>query len=223
MPQQSGALPFRCRRQAGRALAAEMTEYRGRTDLLILALPRGGVVVGFELAEAFQAPLDVLLVRKLGVPSQKELAFGAIAVGGVRFIDQDVVDEFAVTPAQIEEVAAREVEELRRGDRAYRAGMPAPAIGQRVVILADDGLATGSTMRAALAAVKHGHPARVIVAVPVASLEGSAAIRQEADELVCLARPEPFRSVGYWYRDFRQVSDLEVRELLARSAHARPA
>jgi putative phosphoribosyl transferase len=223
MPKRAGILPFENRKQAGQALAKELTAYRGRKDVLVLALPRGGVPIAFELADALQAPLDVLLVRKLGLPSQSELAFGAIAMGGVRVFDQEILDHYRPTPEEIAEVTARETELLERRERAYRAGTPPPVIANRVIILVDDGLATGSTMRAAIATLKFGQPARVIVATPVASVEGPAAISAEADELVCLAQPQPFRSVGSWYRDFGQVSDREVHELLAASAHRRVA
>jgi len=223
MPKRAGILPFENRRQAGQALAAELARYAGRKDVLVLALPRGGVPIAFELAEALRAPLDVLLVRKLGLPSQSELAFGAIAMGGVCVFDQEILDHYRPTPEEIAEVTARETELLERRERAYRAGTPPPVIANRVVIVVDDGLATGSTMRAAIATLKFGQPTRVIVATPVASVEGAAAISTEADELVCLAQPQPFRSVGSWYRDFGQVSDREVHELLAASAHRRVA
>ena len=194
-----------------------MTEYAGRTDTLVLALPRGGVPVAFEVARALRAPLDIFLVRKLGVPGQEELAMGAIASGGVRVVNEDVVRHLGITPEVIDAVAAREQGELERRERAYRDERPAPDVRGRTVILVDDGLATGSTMRAAALALRQQGPARVVVAVPVASREACEEFRGEVDDIVCAATPEPFMGVGRWYEDFSQTTDEEVRELLARA------
>ena len=206
---------FRDRTDAGRRLAARMTEYAGRSDVLVLALPRGGVPVAFEVARALRAPLDVFLVRKLGVPGQEELAMGAIASGGVRVVNEDVVRHLGIPPEVIDAVAAREQGELERRERAYRDERPAPDVRGRTVILVDDGLATGSTMRAAALALRQQGPARVVVAVPVASREACEEFRGEVDDIVCAATPEPFMGVGRWYEDFSQTTDEEVRELLA--------
>jgi len=208
---------FRDRTDAGRRLAARMTEYAGRSDVLVLALPRGGVPVAFEVARALRAPLDVFLVRKLGVPGQEELAMGAIASGGVRVVNEDVVRHLGIPPEVIDAVAAREQGELERRERAYRDERPAPDVRGRTVILVDDGLATGSTMRAAALALRQQGPARVVVAVPVASREACEEFRGEVDDIVCAATPEPFMGVGRWYEDFSQTTDEEVRELLARA------
>ena len=193
-----------------------MTEYAGRSDVLVLALPRGGVPVAFEVARALRAPLDIFLVRKLGVPGQEELAMGAIASGGVRVVNEDVVRHLGIPPEVIDAVAAREQGELERRERAYRDERPAPDVRGRTVMLVDDGLATGSTMRAAALALRQKGPARVVVAVPVASREACAEFRGEVDDVVCAATPEPFMGVGRWYEDFSQTTDEEVRELLAR-------
>ena len=207
---------FRDRTDAGRRLAARMTEYAGRSDVLVLALPRGGVPVAFEVARALRAPLDVFLVRKLGVPGQEELAMGAIASGGVRVVNEAVVQHLNIAPEMIDAVTAREQGELERRERAYRDDRPAPDVRGRTVILVDDGLATGSTMRAAALALRQQGPARVVVAVPVASREACAEFRGEVNDIVCAATPEPFMGVGRWYEDFSQTTDEEVRSLLAR-------
>ena len=207
---------FRDRTDAGRRLAARMTEYAGRSDVLVLALPRGGVPVAFEVARALRAPLDVFLVRKLGVPGQEELAMGAIASGGVRVVNEAVVQHLDIAPEMIDAVTAREQGELERRERAYRDDRPAPDVRGRTVILVDDGLATGSTMRAAALALRQQGPARVVVAVPVASREACAEFRGEVNDIVCAATPEPFMGVGRWYEDFSQTTDEEVRSLLAR-------
>ncbi|PYS95119.1 MAG: phosphoribosyl transferase [Acidobacteria bacterium] len=193
-----------------------MTEYAGRSDVLVLALPRGGVPVAFEVARALRAPLDVFLVRKLGVPGQEELAMGAIASGGVRVVNEAVVQHLDIAPEMIDAVTAREQGELERRERAYRDDRPAPDVRGRTVILVDDGLATGSTMRAAALALRQQGPARVVVAVPVASREACAEFRGEVNDIVCAATPEPFMGVGRWYEDFSQTTDEEVRLLLAR-------
>jgi predicted phosphoribosyltransferase len=205
---------FRDRFQAGRRLAAALAPYAGRPNLLVLALPRGGVPVGYEVARALNAPLDVMLVRKLGVPGHEELAMGAIASGGIRVVSEDVVEAFSIPERVIATVAANEEEELERRERAYRDGRSPPEVRGRAVILVDDGLATGSTMRAAAAALRVQHPERLIVAVPVAPPETCASLRTEVDDVVCALAPEPFFAVGNWYDDFSQTTDQEVRELL---------
>lgn len=209
---------FQNRTDAGRRLAERLTSWAGRTDVLVLALPRGGVPVAFEVARALHAPLDVFLVRKLGVPEHEELAMGAIASGAVRVLNKDVVRALDIPEEAIEAVAEEESRELARRERAYRDDRPLPDAGGKVVILVDDGLATGSTMRAAVAALRQRAPARVIVAVPVGAPETCAELRSEADEVVCACAPEPFYAVGAWYNDFSQTTDQEVHELLARAA-----
>jgi putative phosphoribosyl transferase len=208
---------FRDRFHAGRRLAAALAPYAGRPNLLVLALPRGGVPVGYQVARALNAPLDIMLVRKLGVPGHEELAMGAIASGGVRVLSDEIVSAFGIPNRVIDAVAAEEAEELARRERAYRDGRPPPEIKGRAVILVDDGLATGSTMRAAAAALRAQHPERLIVAVPVAPPETCASLRSEVDDVVCALVPEPFFAVGNWYDDFSQTSDAEVRELLRAS------
>jgi predicted phosphoribosyltransferase len=209
---------FRDRTEAGRRLAEVLAPYAGRPNLLILALPRGGVPVAYEVARALHAPLDLLLVRKLGVPGHEELAMGAIASGGVRILSEDVISMLGIDDREISTVAAVEEEELGRRERLYRDGRPPPDVRGRTVILVDDGLATGSTMRAAAAALKVQGPERLIVAVPVAPPETCEALAQEVDDVVCALSPEPFLSVGTWYQDFTQTSDGEVRDLLRRAA-----
>ncbi len=212
------AAHFRNRTEAGQQLAAKLTTYANRPDVLILALPRGGVPVAFEVAQALNAPLDVFLVRKLGVPGHEELAFGAIASGGTRVLNDEVVSELGLSQEIMDRVAARELQELKRREQAYRDDRPAPSVRDRTVILVDDGLATGSTMRAAVDALRQQQPARVVVGVPTASPETCAKFRRLVDEIVCVITPEPFYAVGLWYQDFSQTSDEEVRALLARAA-----
>ena len=209
---------YRDRIEAGKRLAAELAEYANRADVLVLALPRGGVPVAFEVAEALHAPLDVFLVRKLGVPGHEELAMGAIATGGVRVINEDVVRYLNIPDEVIETVAMDEQRELERRERAYRDGRAAPDVQGRTVILVDDGLATGSTMRAAAVALRQQQPARIVVAVPVASSQTCDEFRAEVDDIVCAVTPEPFRGVGQWYEDFSQTTDEEVHDLLERAA-----
>jgi putative phosphoribosyl transferase len=210
---------FRDRFDAGRRLAAALAPYAGRPNLLVLALPRGGVPVGYEVARALNAPLDVMLVRKLGVPGHEELAMGAIASGGIRVLSEDIVATFGIPERVIATVAANEEEELERRERVYRDARPPPQVRGRTVILVDDGLATGSTMRAAAAALRVQHPERLIVAVPVAPPETCQSLRREVDDVVCAYAPEAFLAVGNWYDDFTQTTDEEVRELL-RAAEA---
>jgi putative phosphoribosyl transferase len=209
---------YRDRSEAGRRLAERLTEYAGRDELLVLALPRGGVPVAAEVARALRAPLDVFLVRKLGVPGQEELAMGALASGGVRVLNEEVVRALEVTPEELAEASARERRELERREAAYRASRPAPEVCGRTVILVDDGLATGSTMRAAVAALRRRQPARIVVAVPVGAADTCADLAEAADEVVCVRSPRPFLSVGSWYDDFRQTTDAEVSELLQSAA-----
>ncbi|HEX6751597.1 MAG TPA: phosphoribosyltransferase [Longimicrobium sp.] len=203
------------RHDAGRTLARLLMDHAGARDVLVLALPRGGVPVGYEVARALGAPLDIFLVRKLGVPGHEELAMGAIASGGVRVLNPRVVDQLGIPRSAIDRVAEREQAELERRERAYRGDRPAPRVEGCDVILVDDGLATGSTMRAAAAALKAMRPRRLVVAVPVAAAETCDELRAEVDAVVCALTPEPFYAVGLWYEDFSQTTDEEVRELLA--------
>jgi predicted phosphoribosyltransferase len=208
---------------AGRRLAGALTEYAGREDVLVLGLPRGGVPVAAEVAKALDAPLDVMIVRKLGAPWQPELAMGAIASGNVQLLNEQVVRMLGIDDGTIEEIAEREGRELARRERAYRGDQPPFDAAGRQVILVDDGMATGATMRAAVAAVRALAPARVIVAVPTAALDTCELVRAEADRVVCLDTPEPFMAVGCWYRNFDQTSDAEVRDLLAEAARLEEA
>jgi putative phosphoribosyl transferase len=210
---------FADRTDAGRALARELSRYAGRDDLLVLALLRGGAPIGFEIARHLHAPMDVFLVRKLGVPDYEELAMGAIASGGTRVINDAVVRQLGITEEQIEEVARREQRELERREAVFRNGAPPVDVAGRTCILVDDGLATGSTMRAAVQALKNRGPGKIIVAVPVASSDTCAEFDALVDEMVCLYTPEPFQSVGRWYDDFAQLTDDEVRAYLGRAAH----
>jgi len=209
---------FRDRRDAGRRLAGKLGQYKDRPDVLVLALPRGGVPVGYEVAQALHAPLDVFVVRKLGVPGHEELAMGAIASGGVRVLNDDVVRMLDMPDAAIDAVARDEQRELERRESLYRDGRPPADVRGRTVLLVDDGLATGSTMRAAVKALRAQQPARIVVAVPTAAAQTCDELRREADEVVCPSTPEPFRAVGLWYEDFSQTSDEEVHELLAQAA-----
>lgn len=216
---------FADRKEAGRALAARLRKYAGPNDVLVLALPRGGVPVAFEVAEALGAPFDLFLVRKLGTPGHRELAMGAIASGGVRVLNTDVVDWYGITPDAIDAVAREEQQELERRESAYREGRPPAEVEGRIVILVDDGLATGSSMRAAVHAVKQRNPSKVIVAVPVGAPDTCEDLATIADEVVCARTPQPFSAVGQWYLDFSQTTDEEVRQLLrdhARTLTARP-
>jgi predicted phosphoribosyltransferase len=208
---------FANRREAGRILASLLMKYTDRDDTLVLALPRGGVPVGFEVAQALRAPLDVFIVRKLGVPGHDELAMGAIATGGVRVLNDDVVISLELESDVIDAVAAREGKELTRRERLYRGARPTPDVRGRTVILVDDGLATGSTMRAAVVALRQQRPARIVVAVPVAPPETCEEFKTEVDEVACAATPRMFNGVGRWYEDFSQTTDAEVHELLAQA------
>jgi len=208
------AVRFRDRTEGGRFLATKLARYAGRADVQVLALPRGGVPVALEVAKALRAPLDVFIVRKLGVPGHEELAMGAIASGAVRVLNREVVERLRISTELIEAAAAREQVELSRRERLYRGGRPAAEIRDRIVILVDDGLATGSTMRAAVAALRKFHPAKVIVAVPAAAPSVCEDFQTEVDEIICAQTPEPFHAVGAWYEDFSQITDDEVREML---------
>jgi len=212
---------FRDRTDAGLKLAQALAAYRNTPRLLVLALPRGGVPVAFEVAKALGAPLDLCIVRKLGVPGQPELAMGAVAPGGVRVLDEEVVGMLGIPEATIASVEARERQELGRRILAYRGGRPLPDVQGRTVVLVDDGVATGSTMRAALQALRAQRPAALVVAVPVAPGESLAWLRGLADEVVCLRKPDPFFAIGEWYEDFRQTRDEEVIALLARAEQER--
>ncbi|HZE91133.1 MAG TPA: phosphoribosyltransferase [Rhizobacter sp.] len=209
------SLLFRDRRHAGSVLALKLRGYGRRSDVTVLGLPRGGVPVAHEVAKALQAPLDVFIVRKLGVPGHPEYAMGAIASGGVRVLNQRLVQELGLTGADVEAVVQAELRELERRERLYRGARPAPQLGGRTTLVVDDGLATGATMRAAVQALRTQRPARVVVAVPVAAGDVCIWMRKEADKVVCVATPEPFHAVGEWYEDFSQTSDEEVCGLLA--------
>lgn len=213
-------LPFHDRHQAGRVLAQMLESYRGRAGLLVLALPRGGVAVGFEVAQALQAPLDVFVVRKLGFPGHEEYAIGAIASGGVRVINPEA--DKMVSHAELNAVIEREQEELQRREKLYRNQRPPLALRGRHVIVVDDGLATGSTMRAAVLAIRQQQPAHLTVAVPVGAPDSCESLRDLADEVICAATPTPFRAVGLWYENFPQASDDEVRTLLEKASRAQP-
>lgn len=213
---------FADRHDAGRRLAQMLARYTDRPNLLVLALPRGGVPVGYEVARALHAPLDVMLVRKLGVPGHEELAMGAIASGGVRVLIEDIVHALGIPDRAIATVAALEESELARRERFYRDGRAPPQVRGRTVILVDDGLATGATMRAAAAALRAQRPERLVIAVPVAPRETCQSLLHEVDEVVCASVPEPFFAVGNWYEDFSQTTDAEVRDLLARGNEASP-
>jgi len=202
------------RREAGTVLAKALAKYVGRSDVVVLALPRGGVPVGYEVARALGAPLDVFVVRKLGVPGHRELAMGAIASGGARVLNREVIAWYGVKPSAIEATAAEELAELERRERLYRKDREPAPISQHTIILVDDGLATGATMKAAVAALRARRPARIVVAVPVGSPASCAQLRAVADEVVCAREPEDFAAVGQFYADFEQTSDAEVRELL---------
>jgi putative phosphoribosyl transferase len=205
---------FHDRAEAGKRLAEDLGQYRGRDDVIVLGLPRGGIPVAYEVAKALGAPLDVFVVRKLGLPGLEELALGALASGGYRFVNEEVVTLYGVAPEAVEEVAEREQIELLREEREYRDGRPFPDLNGKTAILVDDGLATGASMRAAVKALRGANVAQVVVAVPVAAPDTCDAVAEAADDTVCSITPEPFFAVGLWYEDFEQVSDEEVRRLL---------
>ena len=213
-------LPFRNRYEAGRRLAQHLTGYAGRPDVLVLGLPRGGVPVAYEVAKALAAPLDVFLVRKLGVPDYEELAMGAVATGGVRVLNDSIARQLGIPADVIDAATAREQEELTRRERLYRGDAPPPEVRDHVVIVVDDGLATGSTMHAAIRALRAMGPAGIVVAAPVGAPEACNQLRGEADDVICAVAPSTFRAVGRWYQDFSQTTDEEVQQLLARPAHA---
>jgi putative phosphoribosyl transferase len=213
---------FENRAVAGRQLAAHLAAYQDQPNVIVLALPRGGVPVGYEVARALQAPLDVFLVRKLGVPGHEELAMGAIASGGVRVMNDDVMRILPIPERMVDAVAAQEQRELERREQLYRGGRSPRDLRGWTVILVDDGLATGSTMRAAITALRRLGPAKIVVAVPVGARSTCKEFQNEADEAICSIMPEPFYAVGYWYADFEPTSDDEVRELLAKSRAEQP-
>ena len=210
---------FQNRTQAGELLATKLIAYAKRPDVVVLGLPRGGVPVAFEVAKTLNVPLDIILVRKLGVPAQPELAMGAIATGGVRVLNDDVVKWLGISEAEIDTVVQREMQELERRDRLYRGNRPMPHVENRTVILVDDGIATGSTLRAAIAALRQQQPQQIIVAVPIASTSVCQQLRSEADDVVCAIEVEQLSAISLWYEEFTQTSDEEVRALLAEAAN----
>jgi putative phosphoribosyl transferase len=217
--QQVPPMKFRNRIEAGNLLAKKLSRYK-RGDVLVIALPRGGVPVARVVADALGAPLDILLVRKLGLPWQPELGFGGITEGDVRFVDDALVQEFGLTPERVREIAAREQREIERRGRMYRGSKAAQSVAGKVVLVIDDGLATGATMIAAVRALRHRGAAKIVIAVPVGPKSTCATLREEADEVVCLYTPQDFDAVGAWYDDFSQVSDGEVQAGLAGPAHS---
>ncbi|GAX41213.1 hypothetical protein NIES4075_21820 [Tolypothrix sp. NIES-4075] len=210
---------FKDRTAAGKLLAGKLVAYANRADVLVLALPRGGVPVAFEVAKALNAFLDVFVVRKLGVPGQKELAMGAIASGNVRILNEDIIRQEKIDELAIEKVTVEEQQELNRRQTVYRGDRPKLAIAGRTIILIDDGLATGATMRAAIAALHKQQPAKIVVAVPVSSPQTCQEIKSHVDEIICAETPSPFYSVGFWYEKFPQTTDREVRDLLNQAAN----
>lgn len=213
---------FRDRTEAGQMLAAQLMGYARRPDVLVLALPRGGVPVGYEIARALHAPLDIFIVRKLGVPGHEELAMGAIASGGVRVLNEDVIASLRLRDAVIDMVAEAEQRELERRERLYRGDRPPLDVRGRTVILVDDGIATGATIRAAVAALYQHQPSCLIVAVPIAAPDICEELRAKVDGLVCMMTPDPFYAISLWYEDFSPTTDEEVREYLERSAREQP-
>lgn len=209
---------FNDRREAGRALAAFVRSRITTDDVLVLGLPRGGVPVAWEVARALGAPLDICLVRKLGVPGHEELAMGAIASGGLRVLNNDLIRQLGISERAIDDTTRRETAELERRERIFRGDRPEPVIAGSTVVVVDDGLATGSTMLAAVTALRSAHPARILVAVPVGASDTCAELKRVADDCICAATPEPFFGVGAWYLDFEQTSDDEVRQLLQQAA-----
>jgi putative phosphoribosyl transferase len=205
---------FLDRHNAGRQLAQKLSKFANRPDVIVLALPRGGVPVAYEVANAIRAPLDVLIVRKLGMPGEEELAIGAIASGGIRILNEDIIHSMRVNQNVLNQVIERETDELQRRERQYRGDHPTPELRDRFVILVDDGLATGASMLAAVRAVRTRHPAQIVVAVPTASAQAIYILQQEVDEVIYGMAPEPFEGVGRWYEDFSQTTDKEVQLLL---------
>jgi putative phosphoribosyl transferase len=222
-PDADPGLLFRDRVDAGRTLARLLAAYADRPDVIVLALPRGGVPVAHEIARALHAPLDVFVVRKLGVPGHEELAMGAIATGGVCVLNASVVETLKIPESAITAVTAREQQELARRERLYRGDRPPPDVQRRTVILVDDGMATGSTLRAAVLALRRLQPARIVVAVPVAAPSTCEEFRALVDEVICARTPDPFYAIGIWYEDFDQTGDDEIRRLLADSRAAQPS
>ena len=205
---------FADRLDAGQQLAAQLASYADRADVLVLGLPRGGVPIAYEIAKALHLPLDICLVRKLGVPKQPELAMGAIASGGIMVLNQEVLRSFHIPDSVVQEVAAVEQQELERREQVYRGDRPMPEVSDRTVILADDGIATGSTLRAAVAILREQEPERIVVAVPVAPPASCEQLKTVVDELICLVTPDRLYSIGQWYQDFSQTTDAEVCQLL---------
>ncbi len=208
---------FKDRREAGKRLAEALSEYAAQPDVIVLGLPRGGVPVAYEVAEALDAPMDVFIVRKLGVPGHEEYAMGAIASGGIRVLNPEAMDFLDIDDRTVEAVAQREKRELERREQAYRGDRPMPNFEGKTVILVDDGLATGASMRAAVEALKTRNPEKIVVAVPAAAPESCAGFQDEVDEVVCVLTPQPFFGVGAWYQDFSQTTDEEVSALLQRA------
>ena len=209
---------FRNRREAGRELARRLQKYAGRQDLLVLGVPRGGVPVAMEVASALQAPLDIFVSRKLGVPGQEELAFGAVASGGTRILDEEIVNAVGISGAEIKCIAARETQELERREEVFRAGRPPLDVQGKTVVLVDDGIATGASLRVAIAALRQMRPAEIVIAAPVVPLSTSERLRREADDVICVHTPKSFYAIGEFYDDFSQVTDEEVIELLRLAA-----
>ncbi len=223
MNEESSRRLFHDRIDAGRRLAQELTAYANRPDVLVLGLPRGGVPVAYEVAKALGAPLDIILVRKLGVPGEQELAMGAIASGGVRVLNEDVVRMIGIPASVIDSVAAKEQRELERRERLYRGDHPAPDIAGKTIILVDDGIATGATVRAAIALVRQQKPAAIVVATPVAPVSTCNELQADVDDLVCVMEPESFFAIGFWYESFPQTTDDEIRQLLGYAWRGHPA
>jgi putative phosphoribosyl transferase len=213
---------FRDRREAGRELARRLHKYAGRQDLLVLGIPRGGVLVAFEVASALKAPLDIFVSRKLGVPGQEELAFGAVASGGTSILDEEIVSAVGISEAEIERIAARETQELLRREQVFRAGRPPLDVEGKTVVLVDDGIATGASIRVAIAALRQRRTAEIVVAAPVVPLSTYERLRKEADDVICVHTPKSFYAIGEFYDDFSQVTDEEVIELLRQTASKAP-
>jgi predicted phosphoribosyltransferase len=211
---QHGSRAFRDRCQAGRVLAPLLRQYAGRSDVVVLALPRGGIPIAYEIAVAIEAPLDVFTVRKLGVPGHEEFAMGAIASGGASVLDEGVIEGLRISHSEVVRIAERERQELERREHLYRDHRPYPQLDGKIIILVDDGIATGASMLVAVSALRQKDPGKIIVAVPVAAVESCALLRKHADEVICYSTPEHFGGVGAWYQDFSQVTDGEVRALL---------